>query len=77
VPGQSKSPIAYWTKGTSRNIFLRVASGTPAVTNRKIKVMICTKAAFGVSTKFVPYIKSNSQLTTELGSVKTVLEAIL
>ena len=40
-------------------------------------LMLATKAAFGVSTKFVPYTKSNSQLTTELGSVKTVLEAIL
>ena len=55
VPGQSKSPIAYWTKGTSRNIFLRVGVGATAVTNRKIKVMICTKAAFGVSPKFVAY----------------------
>jgi len=63
--------------GVSRTYAIAVPSAVTQAVSVKIYPMICTKAAFGVSNKFVPYTKSNSQLTTELGSVKTVLEAIL
>ena len=68
------------TSSTFDSFLIRAASYADdgvILSNEKIYPMICTKAAFGVSSKFVPYTKSNSQLTTELGSVKTVLEAIL
>lgn len=49
--------VRYFSKGTSfTHIYLRVVSGY-TVNNVTIKPMICTKAAFGVSQKFVPYVQ--------------------
>lgn len=64
-PGQSKSPLARWTKGTSRNIFLRIDSGV-VVGTITVRPMICTKADFDVSQKFVPYSLPNTTITPAL-----------
>ena len=72
--GSGSSVFKFTT--TTQKIRIRLAANY-TITNKSFNLMVCTKAAFGVSSKFVPYTKSNSQLTTELGSVKTVLEAIL
>ena len=61
----------------SCKLYIRIFNGVAFGSGVTFTPIVCTKAAFGVSSKFVPYTKSNSQLTTELGSVETVLEAIL
>ena len=59
---QTWNPVRYFTKGTTMTIFLRITAGT-VCNNLKVYPMICTKAAFSVSPKFVPYAKSNYSLT--------------
>ena len=53
---------AYRFKGTIPTTS-RLSAKSGTYSNATIKLMICTKAAFAVSPKFVPYAKSNYSLT--------------
>ena len=61
--GTGSAPISL-TAGTTYRMTIRFAANYTAPTAGLIfKPMICTKAAWDISQKFVPYCKSNSDLT--------------
>ncbi|MEE0874240.1 MAG: hypothetical protein UIH27_12375, partial [Ruminococcus sp.] len=64
------------TKGQSVPIIIRVVNGK-VLNNVTVKPMICTKAAFGVSSKFVPYRLNYDLVCQNIKDVNTVLEAVL
>lgn len=58
----NKKKLAYWTKGSTHNLYIRLSAGM-TISNVTFKPMICTKAAWDVSQKYVPYGMSNAELT--------------
>ena len=69
--GSGSSAFTVSSTGTYL-VFIRVAPGY-SFSNKVFSPMICTKAAFSVSPKFVPYAKSNYSLTRESARNTTAL----
>lgn len=58
----SESNEATWTKGTTRQLYLRIASNV-VVGDITVTPMICQKSVFDADPSFVPYAASNHDLT--------------
>ena len=57
----NKKKLAYWTKGSTHNLYIRLGTGI-TISNVTFYPMICSKAAWDVSQKYVPYVPSNAEL---------------
>ena len=58
----SESNEATWTKGTTRQLYLRIASGV-VVGDITVTPMICQKSIFDADPSFAPYAAQNHDLT--------------
>lgn len=68
--------INEYTGSDSVRVRLTIPAGT-TVSNCVVKPMICSKAAWDVSKKFVPYAPTNQELWEFFTLVSTVLEGVL
>lgn len=68
----SESNEVTWTRGTTRPLYLRIASGV-VVGDITVTPMICQKSVFDADSSFVPYAASNYDLTHQLMEINQLV----